>query len=314
MEKIYAKQQVVRHYMRYSVSFLLLFFLILAAKADQPGPAFQYDLYSENHRYFLKSVPFYNYSETDLGKTTVYDFKTKKVLYKIDNYLPSPSFLNNNGMSLITAKYWLWGHDDFDDQVLIQFYINGKKVKKYFLNDLVTDNSSLQQTSSHSLWFDKMFIQKDTFYILTLEGKVITINANTGELIGKASSLSKRFNKDKLPELKIIYAKNIKYPEKYQFPNLIDNKPFHFSLIKSLNKIEVKDYDSCKFYISIGCIIDRQGKCEIFYLNASINHEEQDNAEWKKKVQDWVLRQKYKVNLIPKNCDKWVFEEFFYLK
>ena len=230
--------------------------------------------------------------------------------------MPSPSFLNNNGKSLITTKYWLWGHDDFDDQVLIQFYINGKKGKKYYLKDLVTDNSVLQRTSSHSLWFDNMFIHLDTFYVMTLENKTISFNANTGELIGKTNSALtlKKFKKDKLPVLKKVYVENIKYPDKYQFPNLTDNKEFHNSLIRSLKKTEVKDYDSCKFYISIGCVIDRQGKCEIFYLNASINHEDKDNPEWKKQVQDWVLRQKYKITLIPKNCDKWVFEEFFYLK
>jgi hypothetical protein len=302
--------------MRHSVTIIILFFLTLAAKADQPGPAYQYDLYSENQKYFFKSVPFYNYSETDFGKTTVYDNKTKKPLYKIDNYLPSPSFLNNNGKSLITTKYWLWGHDNFDDQVLLQFYINGKKAKKYYLKDLINDNSVLQPTSSHSLWFDEMFIHLDTFYVLTLENKTISFNANTGALIGKTNSnlILKRFNKDKLPQLKKIYLENIKYPDTYQFPNLTDNRGFHNSLIKGLKKTEVKDYDSCKFYISIGCVIDRQGKCEIFYLNASINHEDKDNEIWKSQVQKWVLRQKYKTNLIPKNCDKWVFEEFFYLK
>ncbi len=302
--------------MRQSILLLIIAFLTVAAKTDQPVPAYQYDLYSENQRYFFKSIPFYNYSETDFGKTIIYDGKTKRPLYKIDNYLPSPSFLTNDGNSVITTKYWLWGHNDFDNQVLIQFYINGQKRNKYYLKDLVEDKSVLRQTSSHSLWFDKMFIHLDTFYVMTLENKTISFNANTGVLIGKINSglMSKRFSKDNLPELKKVYAENIEYPDKYQFPDLIDNRKFHNSLINGLKKTEVKDYENCKFYISISCVIDRKGNCEIVYLKASINHEDKDNAIWKRQVQDWVLSQKYKTNLIPENCDKWVFEEFFYLK
>jgi hypothetical protein len=60
--------------------------------------------------------------------------------------------------------------------------------------------------------------------------------------------------------------------------------------------------------------IDRKGNCDIFVLSASVNKSEEDDPQWKKQVADWVTKQKYKTNLIPVNCDKWVFQEYFYLK
>jgi hypothetical protein len=95
---------------------------------------------------------------------------------------------------------------------------------------------------------------------------------------------------------------------------LITGRKFRTELIKDLNKTEVKDYDSCKFYIMIYGAIDRNGNCDIFVLSASVNKSEEDDPQWKKQVADWVTKQKYKTNLIPVNCDKWVFQEYFYLK
>jgi hypothetical protein len=302
--------------MRQTLTAIILILTTLAAKADLPGPAYQYDLYSQNKSFYYKSIPFYNYDQTNFGKTIVYDAKTKKKLYQIDNYLPRQAFLSNNGKSLITTRYWMWGHDNFDDQELIEFYVNGKKSKKYFVKDLISDRSKLQFTSSHTLWYDDMFIYNDTLFVLTLDNKAILIDANKAEIIGRKdkSFVTKRFDLKKLPQLKSVVYDKIKYPEGYQFPDLITGRKFRTELIKDLNKTEVKDYDSCKFYIMIYGAIDRKGNCDIFVLSASVNKSEEDDPQWKKQVADWVTKQKYKTNLIPVNCDKWVFQEYFYLK
>lgn len=307
---------VVCNYMRTTLTIIIFILATFVAKADLPGPAYQYDLYSQNNNFFYKSIPFYNYDQTDFGKTIVYDAKTKKKLYQIDNYLPQDAFINNNGRSLITTRYWMWGHDNFEDQALIEFYTNGKKSKKYFVKDLIVDRSKLQFTSSHTLWYDRMFINNDTLFVLTLDDRVVLIDANKAEIIGRQekSLVTKRFDVKKLPRLKSIIYDKIKYPEGYQFPDLINGKKFRTELMKGLNKTEVRDYDSCKFYIMVYGTIDRKGNCEIFLLSASINKNEQDDPKWKKQVSDWVTKQKYKTSLIPINCDKWVFQEFFYLK
>ena len=153
-----------------------------------------------------------------------------------------------------------------------------------------------------------------TLFVLTLDNKAVLIDANKAEIIGKKDGafITKRFDLKKLPHLKSIVYDEIKYPNTYQFPDLIDGANFKQALTAGLNKKEVKDYDSCRYYIMVYGTIDRKGNCEIFMLRTSVDREE--NKEWDKQVADWVTKQKYKTNLIPVNCDKWVFQEYFYLK
>jgi hypothetical protein len=286
----------------------------MVVKADQPGPAYQYDLYSQNNRFYYKSIPFYNYDQTNFGKTIIYDVKTKKQLYQIANYLPQEAFLSNNGKSLITTRYWMWGHSDFEDQSLIDFYINGKISKDLFVKDLILDRTKLQFTSSHTLWYEAMFINNDTLFVLTLDSSVVLIDANKGEIIGRKdrSFVTNRFDIENLPQLKSTVYDKIKYCDPYQFPDLVNGQKFKQAFTSGLNKLAVKEYDSCKYYVMVYGAIDRKGNCEIFMLSTSVDRKE--NKEWEKLVANWVIKQKYRTNLIPVNCDKWVFQEYFYLK
>lgn len=293
---------------------ILTFYFSLTAKADLPGQAYQYDRYSENGMFYFKSIPFYNYDLTNFGKTVVYSSKDNKELYSINHYLPTESFISNNGKSLVTTTYWMWGHTNFEDQILINIFLNGQDSIHYRIDDLVSDKSILQNTSSHTLWFHKMFVVNDTLHVLTLEEKVVRISLVTGGIIDKLNKTDCLIckNIDELIEPKTIYYTDIKYPKGYIFPDLIDGKGFRESLIVGLNKTEVKQYTDYKYYIMIYGTIDRIGNCEVFFLRANLD--EIENEEWQKEVSTWVISQKYKTDLIPKNCDKWVFQEYFYLK
>lgn len=294
--------------------FIFTLFYSLTVKADLPGVAYQYDRYSADGKYYFKSIPFYNYDQTNFGKTIVYDSKTEKEIYRIDNYLPMEAFISNTGKTLITTTYWMWGHSDFEKQNLVEIFIDGKSSMKYLIDDFISDKSKLQKTSSHTLWYNKMFIRNDTLCIITLEDKVVCIELTTGKIIDKIKRIDcKNCNDfDKISEPKTIYYQDIKYPEGYVFPNLVIGKPFRKSLIAGLGKTEVKEYTDCKYYIMVYGTIDKAGNCEIFMLRTSVN--EIEDKEWEKQVGNWVTKQKYKTNLIPKNCDKWVFQEYFYLK
>lgn len=295
---------------------ILLFALCYSMKveADLPGPAFQYDRYSENGRFYFKSIPFYNYDQTNFGKTLVFESETQKEIYKIDNYLPTESFISNTGRTLVTTTYWMWGHSDFEQQKLIEIFIDGKSSIKYYLDDLVSDQSMLIQTSSHTLWYKKMFVNNDTLSILTLEEKVIRIEFGTGKIIDRINKddCLKCNNIDNISQPKLVYYRDIKYPERAIFPDLIDGNKFRESLITGLNKTEVKEYSDCKYSVMVYGAIDKLGNCEIFLLIAYVDKKE--NEEWKKEVSNWVTTRKYKTDLIPQNCDKWVFQEYFYLK
>ncbi len=283
-------------------------------KADSYGSAYQYDKYSENGEFYFKSIPYYRFGATNFGKTIVFDSKTNEELYSIDNYLPSSSFISNNGNSLVTVEYWMWGHDNYEDQVLITIYNKEDSAKHYRIDDLVTNKTILTHTVSHTLWYEKMFIKNDTLNILTEEGRVVRLDIKTGKIKSVANkndfNFSDKIKNYNLPK-EVIYNK-IKYPKNYIFPDLKNGKNFKKFLITRLNKTEVEEYADCKYYILVYGTIDKDGKCEIFMLKAEVDGKE--NQEWKTQVSDWVTTQKYKTNLIPKNCDKWVFQEYFYLK
>jgi len=300
--------------MKKTIFILSTVFYSLTVKADLPGPAYQYDRYSENGKYFFKSIPFYNYDLTNFGKTLVYSARTKKELYKIDNYLPSEAFISNTGKTLITTSYWMSGHTDIEDQTLIKIYINDSDTVQYYVDDLIKNKSKLQQTVSHTLWYKKMFAINDTLNIITLENKVVRIDMSKGLIIDlipkdKCKPCS---NLDKLKKPKTIFYRDIKYPEGYIFPDLKSGEPFRKSLINGLDKEEVKEYSDCTYYIMVYSAIDKSGNCEIFMLRANVD--EKENEEWSKQVSDWITKQKYKTDLNPENCDKWVFQEYFYLK
>lgn len=300
--------------MKKTVLLIIATIYCLTANADMPGPAYQYDSYSENGKFYFKSIPYYNFDQTDFGKTVIYESKTKKRLYKIDNYLPTASFISNNGKALVTITYWMWGHSDLEKQVLIKIYIQGKKPVKLFLNDFFTNKSKLKKTVSHTLWYNNLFVSNDILHILTLEDKVVRVNLVTGKIIDKILRKDCKLcnNIEKLKAPKTIFHENIKYPDGYIFPDLTSGKKFHKTLIKALGKTEVKEYDDCKYYISVYGTIDRLGNCEIFMLDADVD--KKPHGEFRRTVSNWITKQKYKTNLIPKNCDKWVFEDFFYLK
>ena len=208
----------------------------------------------------------------------------------------------------------MWGHSEFEDEILIQIYINGIDSVQYRIDDLVADKSMLQTTISHTLWYDDVFVKNDTLFVLTLENKVVRIDMNTGKIVNKQNISECQLcqqSEDMLePETKIYY--DIKYPKAYVFPDLVHGASFRESLITSLEKIEVKEYKDADHFITVFGTIDRNGVCEIFYIDTSIKEEK--NEIWDNKVRAWITNQKYQTDLIPINCDKWVFKEFFYLK
>lgn len=296
---------------------LLLILIIccsLVAKADLPGPAYQYDRYSENGKFYFKSIPYYNYDLTSFGKTIIYYSEGNEELYTLDNYLPSEAFISNDSRSLVTTTYWMWGHSDYEDQILIKIYLDRKDSIQYRIDDLVSDKSKLQNTSSHTLWYKQMFVKGDTLFVMTLENKVVKIDMQSGEIIEKINVTDCKIcsDSDNIPAPKTKYYSDIKYPDGYIFPDLENGKQFRQSLIEGLNKDEVEDYAECEYYILVYGTIDKKGECVIFMIQTSVNGEE--NSQWNTMVSDWIIAQKYQTDLIPENCDKWVFEEYFYLK
>jgi hypothetical protein len=294
-------------------TFIILISTLTLSKADLPGPAYQYDKFSENGNFYFKSIPFYNYDLTTLGKTLIIDSKSKKKLFKIDNYLPTKSFISNDGKTLVSTIYWMWGDSDFEKWDLVNIYFKNGDFISYKITDLVQNLNRLPKTTSHTLWYKNMFVQNDTLNILTEEEIVVRISLDNGKIVSKITPSKFDFvQKERtMVEPKTKFYTKIKYPETYYFPDLSDGSKFYETLPKALNKIRIEDYYNSSHYILVYGIIDRKGNCEIFLLNAK--KDEKIDKEWKKQVKKWVTKQKYKTDQIPENCDKWVFQAYFYL-
>lgn len=295
------------------IIFIFSLVCCLTAKADLPGFAYQYDRYSENGRFYFKSIPFINYDLTNFGKTIIYDGESGKELYKIDNFLPIKTFISNTGKSLISTTYWMAGHADIEDQKIVEVFIEGKSTTQYFIDDLVSDKSKLFQSVSHTLWYNKMFVTNDTLFILTLEDRVVRISLETGKIIDRLNPTDcVSCNTSNQPsEPKTIIYEDIKYPKGYIFPDLADGRTFREGLALGLKKTLGEKYVDCKYHIMVYAVIDKLGNCEIYKIHAEVDRNE--NEEWKIEFSNWVTTQKFKTDLIPENCDKWVFQESLFL-
>lgn len=282
--------------------------------SDMPGRALQYVRYSENEAFYYNSIPYDYYDVTKFGKTIVFDSKTNKQLYETDIYLSYDCFISNDGKTLVSSESWMCHHVvNCEDMSLIEIHINGKEPIIYILKDLFFNKKKLKHTSSHTIWYEKMYVKNDTLNILTYEDILVQIELKSGAIINRIQvdpiKIKKETENYEYP--KTIYDTSIVYPEKYFVPNLKEGKNFKKSLVSYLNKQEFKECNDCD-YIYIFVIINLEGICESVYVD--IDYKVNLNTDYKNKIEDWIKKQKFNVDSIPKNCEKWIFTEIMYLK
>ena len=287
--------------------------ITVVVTADSPGIAYQYDQYSQNGKYYYNSIPFYWLDLTDFGKTTVYDTKTNKPMYRIENYMPVGSFMSNNGETIFSLIDWI-GQFQPEKENVLDVYIKGKKVKSYHIDNFTNEKLTITYTTSHAFWYKNIFMNNDTLFIHTLDEQVILLDGNSGKVlrISDEELVTQRFDMKSLPLAKKVIYDTIKYPNRYMFPDLKSGISFKQSLLKYLGGKDVENTDdSPKYSVSIATVIDRIGNTAIYYSSASDKQGKEDKI-LENKVRTWVKKQKFKTNLIPINADKWVFEEYLY--
>lgn len=282
------------------------------AKADLPGIAHQYDQYSQNEKVYFKSVPFYWLDLTDFGKTAVFDSQTDQLLYKIENYMPVGSFISNNGKTIISVIDWI-GQDEPEKEDVLNFFINGKKVKTFTIGSFMKEKLTLTYTTSHAYWYKRIFMSNDTLFIQTLDEQAILLDGNSGHVLKIADEelITQKFDLENLPSARRVIHENIKYPMRDSFPDLVKGNSFKKSLLNFLNRLETQSYDSATNTLNISVTIDRAGNAEIFYLSSSAKSRNKNLVN--EKIKAWVIKQKFQPYLIPLNADKWVFEMYLYL-
>ena len=296
--------------MKKVITILTLLFLSTQVFADSPGIAYKYDLYSQNGNFLLVSTPYSEYDQNSLGKSKIYD-KEKTLIYEADRYFPRPSFISDNGQMIVSLAYWVWtGHQE--EVPIIEFYSKGDSLKYYYLKDIITDFDELSYSVSHTMWYNDIFVDTDTLYIITTEEKVIKIPMATGEIakILPYETFKNEYDLENKPKRKIKVYRDIKYPQGYIFPDLVNGRKFKDALKNDLDKIEVEEYSECDYYIQVITHIDSEGNARVLHLSASVDGME--NQDWYNTVKNWIEMQKYKTNLHP--FEEWTYNECFYLK
>jgi len=207
--------------------------------------------------------------------------------------------------------YWVWtGHQK--KVPIIEFYNRGDSLKSYYLKDIITDFNELFYSVSHTMWYNDIFIDADTLYMITTEGKVVIISMTTGEITETLhyEAFKNQYDLENKPEIKSKVYRDIKYPQGYIFPDLVDGRKFKIALNNDLEKTEVEEYSDCDYYIQVITNIDNEGNATVVHLSAIVDGK--DDKEWYETVKTWIEKQQYKTNLHP--FEEWTYKEYFYLK
>lgn len=284
-----------------------------------PGIAKQYDQYSQNENFFYKSIPFYWLDLTDFGKTIVYDAKTKKQLYRLENYIPTGSFISNDGKTIFSLIHWI-GQSEPEKENVLDVFINGKKVKTYYIGSFMPERLTITYTTSHAFWYKHIFMNNDTLFIHTLDEQVIILDGKSGQLLNVFDEefITQRFDMEQLPAAKRIEY-DIKYPERSDTLYLRRGISFPEALALYLNRTMVDDYEKATTSTLVGIIIDKSGNADIYFSDTGEKErgtytEKKENKLLDDKIRNWIRKQKFKANLPPANAEKWVFEQYIYFK
>jgi|SRR4030095_16404565 hypothetical protein len=162
--------------MRVAVNLMLLCALVsvpLAADTPLPPPA-KVVVWSENHRYFVESMPN--------GDTTVYLMSDGTALWKIPSwhrimFISNPGFvaIGDDGINLLPLNCK-------PDVVLIELWHDGRLLHQIRLRDLVQNTKHLRRTASHYYWgVISGFNNNNLLEVITVEGRV-SINPENGSI------------------------------------------------------------------------------------------------------------------------------------
>lgn len=297
---------------------LLVFVFLVSGKADATLPpiAYRHDLFSQNERVYFHAVPFEINGWTSLGKTIVYDAKTKKEIYRIKNFVSPGAFITNNGRTIIDVEYELINPlKKMDEETILTFFIDGKKRREYTIANICKERLTVRIFERRSHWADDIFINNDTLYILTLYDQAILLNANNGDLISikNREELEPAFDLAHPFRLKEKSYPNAPELYEYGLPDLQNGKKFRNELTQYLKMSPIEEYEHSRFYLSLFILIDKQGTAKIYLLDASKKGEDKEYPDLKAKVERWFKNKKFKKNALPPECDQWVFKDYFYL-
>jgi hypothetical protein len=164
-------------------------------RADEEASNRTYVQSGEYGSCYAKSIPAESYGSK--GTTRVYLVREKEDLLELtfDWYAPQIALQGTSkGLAVIRFGSWPRGHVATPDELAIAFYLNGKLLHSYSTLDIAGKPENVSFSVSHYRVIKKQlgfrWIEGNThaYYVQTTDGRVISFNIDTGEIMSTTSS------------------------------------------------------------------------------------------------------------------------------
>jgi len=325
-------------------TFFLFYFLMLVNDV-WAGMGFHLTLYAENEQFYLKSIPYTDNIDSNLGITYIYQTGETKPLYHINRYFnyagnPNTIHLTNDGQTLFYVNL-----EKLEEKSPIRVYHKGNLTQTYEISDYTTCNDSVEdclilydneEVRDPSLWEWKqdrykigfyagtpesekfaiehnIFSKNDTIYLINQRKKLVLFDNKTGELLGKQN-----YNYLKLKILardnKIVVKPLVNMPSSNKYPPLMDESVLFNQLIARdlglkvvLNPYAPENKIYKRYIISINALLNKKGKLE----NIEIDNDSPVQTE---KIKALIQNKTFNREKFSGLIEKWHINETMYFR
>jgi hypothetical protein len=163
---------------------IILFLFIIPCLLFSDQFIFKEKFKSSNGNYILKpktSSNFPSYGE----EWVLVDSISNKNIYNIkENLSQKSAYISDDGRKIITINSWPIGRPE-KDRIVLRFYIDGKEVNNYCLDDLLDSIRNTSLSVSHFSWFFHKTLEIKnwkTLSLKTFELKTITFDLSDGKI------------------------------------------------------------------------------------------------------------------------------------
>ena len=178
---------------------LLLFIIFENVQADEPPPHIT-EFNSQNGKYVLKLLRTTNDKNIFMEEWELKSVETDEIKYNLQCVQFSLSvfwpavFISDDGDNIIIVNWFLGLHDNEEsimNENAVYFYLKGKEIKRYLLNELFNNINNGIQSASHLQWtnynynWDCIKMENNKFIIKTLELYEYIFNIEDGRIIEK---------------------------------------------------------------------------------------------------------------------------------
>lgn len=283
--------------------------------------AYPYKVYSENEKFFVKSVPFSDQVWTELGKTVIVPVNdTLKPIATINRYFsPDYLFLSNDGQSLFYLDNWIDPSVNYESGILTH-YRNGTTSHVYTLRDFNLTDSTLTPALLYNSYSEPdsvmqfPFINKsnhvqirgDTLSLLLESGMVYTFSMTTGKIMKKELLTDFLSRQTVQPVQRKIKNYTIAIPTQFGLPKLENGKEYWTVLEEKMNVVFLegsnRDFEqNYKHYMfEVVIAIDSTGKCADLQI-------EMIDSLYREEVSKLLCSLRFNKNEIPDGIEKWYF-------